>query len=195
MPDDQDTQNAEIRARRSLGLTANPPPRQQQRVDQARPRHRFVRDGEVPVVVVSGDGRSDASPHADSRLAGIESALAAERAAHASTARSLEEALATIQSLRTRLAHAEMASDEAIAVERRARAEAEKALQEAVADSGTVDPPDDGRPAEPGAKRPKGKWVRRATTTAKTAATPKREPQPVQWWTASYRAKRKRKTS
>jgi hypothetical protein len=188
MPDDQDTQNAEIRARRSLGLTANPPPLQQQRVDQARPRHRFVRDGEVPVVVLSGDGRSDASPHADSRLADIESALAAERAAHASTARSLEEALAAVQSLQTRLAHAELASDEAIAVERRARAEAETALEQATAGGRTADHQDDGRPAEPAAKSTRGERVRRATKKAKPK---QREPQPVKWWAPSYKGKRK----
>ena len=192
MPDDKDSLTAETRVRRALGLTANSLPRQQQRVDQARPRRRFVRDGEVPVVVLSGNGRSDVSPAVDTRIADLESALAAEQAARASTARSLEEAQATIQSLQTRLVHAELASDEALAAERRARAEAEKALQEAIAGGRAADLSEEivGRSAAPAATRPRDERVRTTATSAKPKATSKqREPQPVKWWTASYRAK------
>jgi hypothetical protein len=190
MPDDKDSLTAETRVRRALGLTANSPPRQQQRVDQARPRHHFVRDGEVPVVVLSGNGRSDVSQAANTRIADLESALAAEQAARASTARSLEEAQATIQSLQTRLVHAELASDEALAAERRARAEAEKALQEAAASGGRIAvQQEDGRPAEAEAKSPKGERARRVTKAKPAATRKQREPQPVKWWTPSYRAK------
>jgi hypothetical protein len=195
MPDDKDALNAETRARRALGVAASPPPLPQQRSDQARRRHHFVRDGEVPVVVLSGDGRSNTRPPADTRIADLEHALEAERAAHASAARSFQEAQAMIQSLQTRLAHAELASDEVIAAERRARGEAEKALHDAVAGGRTAVHQDDGRPAEPDAKSTRGERVRRATTAAKPAAAPKGEPEPVKWWTASYRAKRKRKPS
>ncbi len=172
-----------------MGLTANSPPRQQQRVDQARPRRHFVRDGEVPVVVLSGNGRSDVSPAADTRIADLEFALAAEQAARASTARSLEEARATIQSLQTRLAHAELAFDEVIAAERRARAEAEKALQEAAAGGRIAGQQEDGRPAEAEVKSPKGERARRVTKAKPAATRKQREPQPVKWWTPSYRAK------
>ncbi len=193
MPSDKsDALNTETRVRRALGLAANAPPLQQQHSDQTRPRHRFVRDGEVPVVVLSGDGRSDTSSQADNRIADLEAALHVERAARASTTRSLEEARATIQSLQTRLAHAELAFDEALAAERRARAEAEKALQEAAAGGRAADLSEGivGRSAAPAATRPRVERVRTAATSAKPkAASKQREPQPVKWWTPSYRAK------
>lgn len=181
-PAGNDALKVETRMRRALGLTTNSPPLQQQHSEHVRHQQRFVRDGEIPTVVLSSDGKSDASSQTGSRLADLESALDSERAARASATRSLEEARTTIQSLQTRLAHAELAFDEMIAVERRTRAEAERALQESIAGGRTaagLNGVVTGRLAEPAARRTRVEKVK-AATPAKAAATPKqREPQAV----------------
>jgi hypothetical protein len=100
-------------------------------------RHRFVRDGEVPVTVVhrehddgAGTNRIDAA-----RQALREQVAAREQAEHL-----LQEARATIQTLETKLAHERIAKDEALrrledelAAERAARQQAEQDRGEAIA--------------------------------------------------------------
>jgi hypothetical protein len=192
-----DALTTEIGVRRALGLTANSPRPSQQRLESPRQRRRFVQDGEVPVTVLRGNEGSGAPAQAGNRIAELEAALDAERAAHAAAARCLEEARASIRSLQTRLGHAELAFDEAIAGERRARTEAEKALQEILAAGRTVeDQPKEavGRSsAEPPIERPpRGRT--NAPRPPKAAAAPdRREPQPVKWWASSYRAKKRRR--
>ena len=115
----------ETRMRLALGLDRPQSSRPAQiQPEQARARRRFVRDGEVAVTVVSAQRQDAAEGSARDQLAAAEQALAAERAAHAQTTRSLQEALANVRSLQTKLAHAELAHGEAIAHERRAHAEA-----------------------------------------------------------------------
>jgi hypothetical protein len=181
--DDNSLQAAELRMRAALGIggsreRAVSRPQEQQhssaeRLSRARPtgngtRHRFVRDGEVPVVLVkrsdrqegggSNVGGSEVAPMTN-RAAAMATALDAERAARERAERMLQEALATIRDLQTRLAHAELARIEtreafrsdtdaltslhaeslaqedqgaaALAVERQSRKIAEEALQDA----------------------------------------------------------------
>lgn len=77
-------------------------------------RHRFVRDGEVPVTVVNPrHGHPDPDPGV---VAGLERALAAERQGRIAAEKALEQAQEAVRQLRTRLAHAEMAKQEADAL-------------------------------------------------------------------------------
>ena len=120
-----DTQATENRMRRALGLQG--PSRQppQQRADQVRPRHRFVQDGGVPVVVLNSRSDNDPTAVFKARVAELEAALETERAAHGATRRSLHEAQAAVQAQQTRLVHAELAHSEALTAERNGRLAAE----------------------------------------------------------------------
>jgi len=158
----------EARVRRALGLQG-PVTQHQQRPEQARHRHRFVSDGAVPVVMLNqGEGGG-----LKERLTVAESALEHERAQHGATKRALFDAQASLQALQTRLAHAELAHNEAIAAERRARQTAEEALTALQ----NAPPPEPERPTK--------------TVRAKLPRVPRvaREQKPVRWWTPSYRAK------
>jgi hypothetical protein len=144
---DSSTDELRLRAteeqmRRALGLreTSTSAPRNAPPAapsGAARPhRHRFVRDGEVPVTVVhrehddgAGINRIDAA-----RQALREQVAAREQAEHL-----LQEARTTIQALETKLAHERIGKDAALrrledelAAERTARQQAEKRLGEAL---------------------------------------------------------------
>ena len=91
-------------------------------------KRRFVRDGEVPVMMVSGvraaeapQQRRSGGPQSD-QLDAVNAALRAERAAHEAAERALREAQVMIQDLRTKLGHLSMARDEALETARRAEA-------------------------------------------------------------------------
>ena len=97
----------------------------------ARPRHRFVRDGEVPVVTVtSRRGHSAHSlpagtsfdPAVTSRLETVEVTLRQERSARQRVEAALRAAQATIHDLQTKLGHAVLARDEAVEALRGAEA-------------------------------------------------------------------------
>ncbi len=114
--------------RRALGLTgdragrssppqperpqAGAPTRLAGRSSADKPRHRFVQDGAVPVTLVNRHRPDDADGPSASRAA-IEAALQDERGARAKAERSLQEALATVRDLQTKLGHAELARREA----------------------------------------------------------------------------------
>ena len=172
--------------RRALGLqgsTRQPP---QQRADQVRPRHRFVQDGGVPVVVLNSRGDNDPTAVFKARIAELEAALEAERTAHGTTRRFLHEAQATVQAHQTRLAHAEFAHSEALAAERIARQAAEEGLQArlAAAEQSTA-PPVAVPPLLAAAKpKPAARKMPRAPRASKV-----KEPQPVKWWLPSFREK------
>jgi len=143
-PDTSDPELAEERMRRALGLASNrngqgaqPRPEQQPkplarpagRAPGDRPRQRFVQDGEVPVTLV-GRHRShetDLTAVSESRNA-IEAALQDERAARARGEQALQDALATVRDLQTKLGHAELAHREASGAAQAAR-DAAEALQ------------------------------------------------------------------
>lgn len=91
-------------------------------------KRRFVREGEVPVMVVSGSRPPEGSaqrrgpaPHPE-QAEGFSAALQRERVAHDAAERQLREAQATIQDLRTKLGHIAIARDEALEAARRAEA-------------------------------------------------------------------------
>ena len=180
-----DTQATENRMRRALGLQG--PSRQppQQRADQVRPRHRFVQDGGVPVVVLNSRADNDPTAVFKVRVAELEAALEAERTAHGATRRSLHEAQVAIQAQQTRLAHAELAHSEALAAERNARQAAEETLQARLMPSEQPGV----SPAAPllqtvAKVKPSARKISRSPRAPKA-----KEPQPVKWWLPSFREK------
>ena len=122
---------AEVRrALAKMGKTPAPAAHQPSRTSH-RPRHRFVRDGEEPVVVMKPQherrGRSadpatlsDRSP--ENRLEAVETLLREERAARAQVEQALHAAQVTISDLQTKLGHAVLARDEALEAVRAAEA-------------------------------------------------------------------------
>ena len=180
-----DSQSTEVRMRRALGLQGASRQAPQRRAD-ARPRHRFVQDGGVPVVLVNSRGESDPAAPFRAQIAELEAALEAERTAHGATRRALHDAQASAQALQTRLAHAELAHGEALATERRARMEAEDSLQARLAPSPRIKGSSamaEGAPAGAGPKLVK-RNASRPSRAVKTA-----EPKPVKWWLPSYQKK------
>lgn len=172
-----------------------------QRPSATRPskprRHGFAREGEIPVKVVnattSGSGLAT-SPRA--RMIALETALAAERDSHARTKRALNDALATIQALETKHAHAELAHADAMASERRIREQAEAALRQlqapATAEMDRAKPSETSAPSRtPKAKRSAG--VTRQANRQDTTLRGQAEPEPVKWWLPSYRSDKRRR--
>jgi hypothetical protein len=74
-------------------------------------RHRYVQDGEVPVVVINARSRNPEDNRA--AVAELERALGVEREARRVAEDALHQAEDTIRQLQTRLAHAEIAQREA----------------------------------------------------------------------------------
>jgi len=91
---------------------AGPPGRSAGRSSADKPRHRFVQDGTVPVTVLNRHRPDEVDGSSASRTA-IEAALQDERAARAKAERSLQDALATVRDMQTKLGHAELAHREA----------------------------------------------------------------------------------
>ncbi len=91
-------------------------------------RHRFVQDGEVPVVHVSrrAEITGDALPQGSNRLQAAEAAGQAERAGRERAERALHAAQAIMRELQTKLGHAELALAEAQAEARKRAAELEE---------------------------------------------------------------------
>jgi len=182
-----DSQSPESRMRRALGLQGSTRAAPQQRADQARPRHRFVQDGGVPVVVLNSRGDTDPTAPFKARSAELEAALDVERNAHGATRRALHDAQAHVQALQTRLAHAEFAHGEALEAERQARRDAEASLQaqlavqaEQPADTLMVSP----ALAVSGTSR---KAVRKTPRIPRVSKV--KEQQPVKWWLPAFREK------
>lgn len=160
----------ESRMRAALGLRGPGGPAPQQRADQARARHKFAQDGSVPVVVLNGRERGEGDSPLKTRITELEHALEAERQSHNATRRALLDAQTAAQGLQTRLAHAELAHQDALAASQQAL---DAALEAA-------------RAAAPAPR----KVVRKAPIERLPR---EREPKPVKWWTPTYRAKSKAK--
>ena len=183
----------EDRVRRALGLKTGSGTTHQQRPEQARQRHRFATDGSVPVVMLN---RSDSDSNGlKERLTSAEHALEAERAAHAATRRSLQEAQQAHQGLQTRFGHTELSRNETLQTERDARRDAEEALAAIRAEMVQLQAAHAAelvrlREVEVAAVPIK---VRREIKAIQPIVRQKRgpanEPKPVRWWTPSYRAK------
>jgi hypothetical protein len=202
--------NEEARMRQALGLRNGPSsggPVQQRREGEQRGR-RFVKDGEVPVVVVnSGSRESGDSAGPVNRAAAAEATLRAERGAREHAERALADAQTTVQHLRTQIAHSDMAHREALSAERAARETAEQALREAIEARAAAEARIAELSAEPRIRRPRPDIVvaaerpdaegmapraRAGRPRKVVAATSDDEPEPVQWWLPSFRAGRKR---
>jgi hypothetical protein len=97
------------------GHAAPPPPSSH---ETARPRRRFAQDGDVPVVMLSR-GR-DGETGGEGRFAALTAELREEKAARSRADRALDEATLSIQSLKTKLAHLEIACEEKLRDERAA---------------------------------------------------------------------------
>lgn len=206
-----ESQSDESKMRRALGLTGgggggNRPQVTQQRPDQARGRHKFVQDGGVPVTVVNH--RIDENGPLKDRIAELEASLENERNNHANTRRSLSEQQAAAQALQTRLAHADLAHNEALMAERNARLAAQSALSQHLLDATPARraprPAATPQPAEEPAPEPEPAAAAAHQTVAadplpapvkakrgRPRTTPAKEPKPVRWWTPSYRTKSK----
>lgn len=182
-----DSQSTESRMRRALGLQGSSRQAPQQRADQARPRHRFVQDGGVPVVVLNSRGDNDPTAPFKARIAELDAALDAERLAHGATRRALHEAQGNVQALQTRLAHAELAHGEALAVERRARKTAEDNLQAQDTAQAVLPISLPAMAAPPPLVAKAKQTVRKTPRVARIAR--EAEPQPVKWWLPSFREK------
>ena len=103
---------------------AGPPGRPAGRPSADKPRHRFVQDGAVPVTILNRH-RPDEVDGPSATRAAIDAALQDERAARAKAERLLQEALATVHDMQTKLGHAELAHREASAAAQAARVEAD----------------------------------------------------------------------
>ena len=142
-------------------------------------RHRYVRDGEVPVVHANlgrpATGRPDASAPQDAVLIEtLRQNLEQERARREAAERSLHEARATLTALQTRLGHVELdlqAAQEQVAAQ---QAAAEQALAEQAASQAASQQATDRAEATitspaPGRSRPR--------SARRTSA-----PKPIKWW-------------
>jgi len=163
------------------------------------PNRRFVRDGEVPVEIrpIRKPG-SNQQPQTNPALEALKAELSVEHAARKEADRALGEARATIESLQARLAHAEMARDEAVSALRRSLEPrpvepAIELLPDSMADPVPVKVPAR-RGRKPGSlnKVPRAAKLPKAPRPPKVAK-PEAEPKPVQWWTPSFRAKSRAK--
>src|SRR5271165_3542995 len=186
----------EDRMRHALGLAnASPATRSSSGPSQVHRPRRFVRDGEIPVVVVNaGRDRSAETSAMAKRLAEAEAVIKNEQAARATAERALADALATIQRLRTQVAHAEMSHAEALDAERKHREALDQALREAAETRESLEK----QLAHEAATR--RRHVEAMPTAAQPLPVPKRhqqkgkrpdavcEPEPVKWWLPSYKA-------
>ncbi len=188
-------------ARPGEGVTANRSGEQRQggpvqRREPDRRTRRFVKDGEVPVVVLSGSREHGPdTPAPVNRLAAAENALDGERSARERAERSLHEALANVQHLQTQIAHANLAHREALAAEQRAReaaeharAMAEQACAEATAAHEALATELDAIKTAPPLP-PEVAPARRARRSEPKVEPEADEAQPVKWWLPSYKAK------
>jgi len=165
-------------------------------MDRNHRQRRFVKDGEIPVVLLNTGRDRGSQPSPNTRpLAETEAALRAEQAARATAERALADALATIQRLRTQLAHTEIAHAETLQAERKKCEALNQALLEA-ADTRERLQEQLAHHAATSASQPE---ALRATTaqpipaaqqnkSRKRHAGAGREPEPVKWWLPSYKA-------
>jgi len=166
---------AEEKMRRALGLTNDSSPQPQRpQLEPHRHKRRFVADGEVPVTVLPSSGRRSVVEDTER--------VDAERHGREAAERSLAEAQHTIRDLQTRLAHAEMALNEAhqsLAAERQRTEEAITALQQAREQFEAVAVTAKAAPKE---IVPKEQKKTRHAPAARRGRPPAIEPKPVKWW-------------
>ena len=134
--DGPELRDAEARARRAFGLTGTsngddhhniPQITRSQLADRSVGEHqrtRFVQDGDVPVVYVTGSSaRASSSVQGARRLIVAEAALESERQARQEAERALGEAQSALSDIQARLDHASLARVEVDEALRELRAE------------------------------------------------------------------------
>ena len=170
--------------RLALGVPEGMSAHHQQRPDQARGRHRFARDGEVPVVVLHGRREGDSTTSPRNQVAELRASLQTERTARLAAERAHTEAQMHLQSVKTQLAHAELARREAVEAVAALRLEMQH-LTLAAATIPAVAPvavrADEPETAVPTVSKP---------VRAKRAAPARvKEQKPVKWWLPTFRGK------
>jgi hypothetical protein len=191
----------EARIRRSLGLMSSPTPANNHsntngqthgsgggNLGGAIQRRRFVRDGEVPVTILHP--KSDAENRHAAALADMTRQRDAERAARLRAEQSLHDAQVMIQTLQTRIAHAEIAKSEIAQAEtafaevaRLEPAPAPAAIPVPTLAAADVEPEvlpvTSAQPVEAHPAPPRQTRSRRAKPPVAAEAE---EPTPVKWW-------------
>lgn len=143
-------------------------------------KRRFVRDGEVPVVVLNArlDARGKEQP-SGSRFEIAEAALRVEQEARDTAERALAEALAQIHELKTNLGHALLSADEARAALRQIQAQRQEELAAHQASLAAL-------PKLSPAAAPQPQTAAKPTPRKSVAAKPKpprkAASKPVKWW-------------
>jgi hypothetical protein len=186
----------EERMRHALGLdNASAAAHSSNSIDRNHRPRRFVKDGEIPVVLLNAGRDRQPSPNT-TQLAETEAALRTEQVARATAERALADALATIQRLRTQLAHTEMAHAETLEAERVKCEALNQALLEA-ADTRERLQEQLARQAATSVTQPEALRTTTAQPTPaaqqnkprKRHAAADREAEPVKWWLPSYKAR------
>lgn len=177
-------------------------------------RHRFVQDGEVPVVMAKHAGpggaaiaaRATTASPGSNRLAALSADLGMERAGRERAERGLAHAQAVLRDLQTKLAHAELARSEAVEQarvlqeriaalrvaqrEQHERAQVELLTERRARQAAEAALQAARAPADAPRKRgrpPKSATLAPRVAVAKKPAAPRpaREPKPVRWWIRS----------
>jgi hypothetical protein len=120
-PDNARLRATETQMRHALGLRGETPPRSSAGGSQ-RQRHRFVRDGEVPVTIIRRDRQLDGE-HSANQLDAARQAIQSEATAKDRAERLLAEAQPMIRDLQTKLGHERLAKDEVMETVRRLESE------------------------------------------------------------------------
>lgn len=191
----------EARIRRSLGLMSSPTPANNHsntssqthgsgggNLGGAIQRRRFVRDGEVPVTILHP--KSDAENRHAAALADMTRQRDTERAARLRAEQSLHDAQVMIQTLQTRIAHAEIAKSEIAQAE---TAFAEVARPEPTPAPAAISVPTLAAPevepevlpvtnAQPVEAHPAPPRQTRSRRAKPPVAAESEEPTPVKWW-------------
>ncbi|NPD68264.1 hypothetical protein HN018_19145 [Lichenicola cladoniae] len=131
-PPDQDVASDE-RVRQSLNRLGQVPLQRHSSTSSSgpSPRHRFVRDGEVPTVYTSRNSEPAKSSEPAEAMTAVRAEVSRERAARTEAENALEDARTMTRSLQTRLGHMELELQEARA--RADRTESElRAAREAI---------------------------------------------------------------
>lgn len=174
----------EANMRRALGMLGGtarqsqpgPGPSRERRpanpVSSTPRRHRFVQDGDVPVTVMrtrpdhASEILAPSNGSAVNRLEALQVSLTSEHAARERAERALDEAQGVIRDLRTKLAHMELAREEALM--ERDVVEVVTLVEVAVVEP--IEPTS--RVTVRAAKKP----------SVPRAPRPEKEQQPVKWW-------------
>ena len=153
----------------------------------AKPRHRFVRDGEVPVVHMPPVRAPGAGNRPDPEQARLHQIIEEQRHRADQAERARAESQAHCKAMQTKLAHAELALTDALNL-------AQTRLDEIAALEARLNvSPAPVAPAPPGAGQPE---VRRGPGRPRrivdpALVPPEHEPEPVQWWLAPTKGKRR----